>query len=536
MLKRLEQNWFMRSRPVTVPAVYQRVNYQLQKHQQKVRNHMKTHDRLLVVHGTGSGKTLTSAYVAKDYIVQDPSRHIVVFVTPAAVSDQFRKSVSTVLPASRGVYFTTYTGLTLFLHKLYKSRHETFQKMMRHTMIIADEAHYISEKSEKARVFYTVFKNADKVMLMTGTPIINGVVTDLLPYAKILNPTLEINKSNIMNNYERFFKCKVSLYKVPDTSENFPRLLPTNRVNFPLSNNNLKKVNLNRERKYEYTKWMGTQTKNKKHRSGWAFNRSLYTHGVFGNRVEPKFTKFLEVYRQRPRKTIVFFKEYVTLRRFEEFLRSQGIEYRKVTGEETNKSSIISQNAPNSRMVYLLTSAAKEGLDFKGVRTLIFMDYPWVPSDYNQIVGRARRYKSHMMLPKDERNVKVYEFAYTHPVKKTLNVRSLNILSTKRARIAAILDRLRFVSIEKQRCVAPQRRRSNNNTNNRLRPRANRLISPNAGYAINPNTGNKYYIENLNVPFNEKMTFLKKMNSMKHSNNLGTRGLFVERGVKRKRN
>ena len=181
-------------------------------------------------------------------------------------------------------------------------------------------------------------------------------------------------------------------------------------------------------------------------------------------------------------------------------------------------------------MVYLLTSAAKEGLDFKGVRTMIFMDYPWVPSDYNQIVGRARRYKSHMMLPKDERNVKVYEFAYTHPTKKTLNVRSLNILSTKRARISAILDRLRLVSIEKQRCVAPKRRRVNNtNTNNRLRPRPNRLIVPNNGYAINPNTGNKYHIENVNIQLNQPLH--KKQNN----NNLGTRGLFIERGLKRKR-
>ena len=140
------------------------------------------------------------------------------------------------------------------------------------------------------------------------------------------------------------------------------------------------------------------------------------------------------------------------------------------------------------------------------------------------------------MLPRDERNVKVYEFVYTHPSKNTLNVRSLNILSTKRARISAILDRLKFVSIERQRCVAPRRQRVNNtNTNNRLRPRSNRLIVPNSGYAINTNTGNKYYIENLNVPFNEKMNFLKKMKPPKN-NNLGIREMFVERGgVKSKR-
>lgn len=510
MLKNLERNWMLRSR---LPRSNTKLSwYNLQSHQSIVRNHMKTHDRLLIVHGTGSGKTLSAAHIAKDYFNKDPSRNIIIFITPAAVQEQFKRSVNTVLSGRPGVYYTTYTGLTTFLHALYVSRKERIREIIKHAMIIADEAHYITEKSEKARVFETL-KHADKVVLMTGTPIINGKIEDLLPYARILNPDETITKQDLLTNYEKYFKCKISIYNTPENSKNFPKLLKTERFNFPVSNNQLSIVNRDRLNRYEWSKWTGVPSNRDKRRSGWAFNRGIYTYKVFAGKTEPKFEKFLEIYTQRPYKTIVFFKEYVTLRKFEKFLKSHRIAYRKVTGEEKNKSNIIQKNSPTSKMVYLLTSAAKEGLDFKGVRTVIFMDYPWVPSDYNQIVGRARRYKSHMMLPNNQRNVRVVEMTYSHPTKKTLNVRSLNILDTKRTRISSILDRLKLVSIEKTRCVSVNKISKKANVSNRLRPRPNRVLVPHTKYAIDPSTGIKYHTVSLNIPFNQPIIPKKNKNT-----------------------
>lgn len=535
------RNWITRSRPVrvsnkaartklvlsalrnklsggggrrTVPTKIGRnfvTRYTLQNHQKIVRNYMKTHKRLLAIHGTGSGKTLTAAHVAVDYMTSSSGNHrLVIFVTPAAVKNQFENSVSTVLSGLPGIYFTTYDGLTGFLHKLYVSRHETFKSIVKNAMIIADEAHNITEKTEKSRVFYDIFQNANKVLLMTGTPIINGNPEDLIPYAKILNPSTasSITAKTIKSNMQQIFRCKVSIYNVPMTSQNFPRLLPTERFKFNLSNANLSLVNQNKQRKYEYTQWTGAAAERKRlKRGGWAYNRGIYSHKLFdSSTIEPKFRKFLEIYRQnRPYKTIVFFKEYVTLDKFAEFLESERIPYRRVTGKETNKSSIIRQNSVNSPMVYLLTSSAKEGLDFKGVRSVIFMDFPWVPSNYDQIVGRARRYLSHVNLPQVNRNVKVYELAYTHPSKTTLNMRSMNLLNNKRSRISNMLRILESVSIERSNGGCPNNvnRNNNNNTNNRMRPRPNRVIlNPNNKFAIDPVTGKRYHRVALNIPSN----------------------------------
>lgn len=502
----------------------------LNPHQARVVNHMKRHRRLLVVHGTGSGKTFTAVHVANDYLSANPKR-IVIFVTPAAVQTQFKQSAALLLAGKPGVYFTTYDGLTRFLNKLFTSRHETVRQAVKHAMIIADEAHYITEKTEKARVFYDVFKKAEKVLLMTGTPIQNGQMKDLVPYAKILNPTVTDFPKNLP--IETLFKCKVSVYAVPSTSTNFPRLLPKNRVNIPLTQNQSNTIGKQRAGSYNWTTVVsrlassGNNSKITK-RSGWAFNRKIYANLIFPNvATEPKFQEFLKVYRQRPHKTVVYFQQYVSLDRFKTFLRAHNIPFQEISGRpnKTNKSGI---NSLTGNTVYLITKAAKEGLDFKGVRTVIFMDFPWTPSNYNQVVGRARRFKSHFHLPVTERNVKVYDFAYSHQNPKTLNVRSLNILNTKRQRTDALMNRLVSVSIERVRCGPSPTRARTPSPLNRLQPRPNRRIVQNATgvyVAVSPG-GRRYHATNLN-----KLLATQLIAPVQRNNREG----FASMGKKRKR-
>ena len=481
----------------------------LNPHQVLVVNHMKRHHRLLVVHGTGSGKTLTSVHVANDYLNGNQKR-IVIFVTPAAVQEQFKKVAALLLAGRPGVYFTSYDGLTRFLGRLFTNRHATMKSVIKNALIVADEAHYITEKTEKARVFYDIFKSADKVLLMTGTPVQNGDLKDLKPYAKILNPAITVPDVLPAYDFEKFFKCKISVYEVPSTHKKFPKMLPKERISKVLTKNQSNTIVKQRSGQYNWTTVMSRITSNATNnfsnslrRSGWAFNRKIYANLIFKNiNTEPKFQEFLKIYTQRPYKTIVYFQQYVSLDRFRVFLTKHGIPFQEISGRpnKTNKSNI---NSKTGKMVYLLTKAAKEGLDFKGVRTVIFMDYPWTPSNYNQIVGRARRFESHMHLPNSERNVKVYELVYDYRNPKTLNVRSLNILNTKRTKIASIMAKLKSVSIERRRCttVSPMRARTPSPPN-KFQPRPNRRIVRNAlgtYVAVSPG-GTLYYTSNLNKP------------------------------------
>lgn len=499
------------------------VRYSLKPHQRTIREFMKRSKRLLAIHGTGSGKTLTAAHIAADFMSVDPTRRLVIFVTPKAVQEQFRSSVSTVLTSNEGIYFTTYQGLTNFLHHLMRSRHKTMSRIVQDAMIIADEAHYIRNGTQNLRVFTTVFKHAKKVLLMTGTPFNTGSASDLIPYAKMLNPFKTVVKVDT-SNFEKYFKCKVSVYKVPSTSSNFPRLLGTIRKNFNIPNNKLNEVKVNKSQMINYIKYtrqlqtggmMNQQNLNKIRSMGWSRNKSLYRTKIFKNQDEPKFQEFLNIFRERPYKTIVFFIQNDNLKHFSEFLKRHNIEHKFVTRDVGNMRKVIN-DPPNKKIVYLLMPAAKEGLDFKGVRNLIFMDFPWVPSNYDQVVGRARRYMSHIALDPSNRDVQVYDLVYKSEPgssKVTMNMRAMQILNTKRTAIDSIIENLENISIEKCRLptTPPKTPPRRNPSPNRLQPRRLRTILPseNYAYAVSPG-GTKYHTAQLNVRANRNINKSKR--------------------------
>ena len=65
-------------------------------------------------------------------------------------------------------------------------------------------------------------------------------------------------------------------------------------------------------------------------------------------------------------------------------------------------------NFQQKNVVLIIMKAGTEGVDLKGCRNIFFFDYPWTFSDYEQILGRGVRFKSHLHLPESERNVLIH--------------------------------------------------------------------------------------------------------------------------------
>ncbi len=473
-------------------------------HQQRVIDHMKTHHRFLAVHGTGSGKTIMAVNIADDYLRGGTKDRIVIFVTPKAVQAQFMTEASLLLTGRPRVYFTTYEGLTNFMARLTRVKNTSVKSALKHAMIIADEAHKITKKTLNAKVFFHFFKSADKVFLMTGTPIQNGMINDLYPYARILNPSVkELENGRYIlpqKTFQNFFKCKISFYNAPSNDPAYPFLHPPER----------RKTNLTQAQSNTlegHKTWrralsgVSSQAVNPMNMKSWSLNREIYAKFIFQNiNTDPKFLEFDKIYTSRPHKTVVYFTQFTPLKRFKKFLEKRNIKYQEISGMTKNMAEI---NDPESKMVYLITDAAKEGIDFKGVRSIIFMDYPWKPSNYNQIVGRGRRSGSHLALPVTNRNVKVYHLTYDFPNPQTLNMRALEILNNKRRLTDRIITILKTVSIESLDCsshVSPQRPRTTSPPN-KYNPRTNRTILANRKLrrhvAVSPG-GRKYSPTNLN--------------------------------------
>jgi superfamily II DNA or RNA helicase len=65
--------------------------------------------------------------------------------------------------------------------------------------------------------------------------------------------------------------------------------------------------------------------------------------------------------------------------------------------------------------IILGSPSIKEGVSLKAVRYVHVLEPYWNKSRLEQVVGRASRFCSHISLPEEERNVKVYVYISMHP-------------------------------------------------------------------------------------------------------------------------
>lgn len=65
--------------------------------------------------------------------------------------------------------------------------------------------------------------------------------------------------------------------------------------------------------------------------------------------------------------------------------------------------------------IILGSPSIKEGVSLKAVRYVHVLEPYWNQSRLEQVIGRASRFCSHINLPEDERNVKVYIYVAYHP-------------------------------------------------------------------------------------------------------------------------
>ena len=87
--------------------------------------------------------------------------------------------------------------------------------------------------------------------------------------------------------------------------------------------------------------------------------------------------------------------------------------------------------------VFIGTRTVSEGLDFKYIRQVHIME-PWYNlSRHEQIIGRAIRYKSHIDLPYEERNVEIFQYA---AIMKKSKISDRETVDLKNYRIAENKD------------------------------------------------------------------------------------------------
>ena len=79
------------------------------------------------------------------------------------------------------------------------------------------------------------------------------------------------------------------------------------------------------------------------------------------------------------------------------------------------RDQMVKDYNDNKLRALLLSRAGGEGLDLKGTRLIQLLEPHWNEEGPKQVVGRGIRYRSHVDLPEDQRNVHVQHFLTANP-------------------------------------------------------------------------------------------------------------------------
>jgi len=427
--------------------------------QTKVVNHMNNHRSLLVVHGTGCGKTLTAITTSQCYLDRYPNRGVV-FVGPTSLIANFKKEMKNYGVKNPEKYeLYSYDAV---LNKTKKNR----PLRLHNKMLIVDEVHNLRNiKSKKTIEIMRIAFESQKCLLLTATPFVN-YIQDFMPLINMLHGRMVIGtpKQFINNEVEHtitnndithenletirtLLRGKIHHVECTTESSDFPKRIE-HTMDIPMS-----------EEYYD------------------RYQRLILGDDVFGMLFRNP-QRFLNGYRRavniaggeyfsqkiqaaapiiRRGKTVIYTNwiqygvEPITI-----VLENENISYRTFSGNvsKRERETMIKQFNNNEFNTLIITKAGGEGLDLKGVKSIIVMEPPWNDAGLQQVVGRAIRYKSHAHLPPRERKVDVYFMRLVRPEGRSASrsvmsgdIRLYELIKEKRDKNDKIKRILRQVSI-----------------------------------------------------------------------------------------
>ena len=411
----------------------------MMEHQKRIPEKLKNLPGIIAFHGMGSGKTLTAINAANKLGIP------AVAVVPASLRENFKKEIDK---------FFVHTGKTPDIRVM---SYEEFSKIppnMKDKMLILDEAHRIkNESSARSKVILEKSREAEKRLLLTGTPVQNKPhdISMLVNVAsgKDILPTNEydfnkefIDKSNssifnILNkdkgprikNKDKYYNSIEQFIDVHKPSKedlrHFPEVL---EENVP--------INMSEEQYKAYIdaeKGTDSSVINAINKMDTISNRKdisklnaflsktrQISNFDYSGKASPKVEALIgNVQKETERAPALIYSNYLDygVGPISEELSNRGITNGVFTGEMNDKQKremIENYNRGNLRTL-IISSAGAEGLDLKGTGSVHILEPHWNNPKLEQVKSRAARYMSHSHLPEKERYVNVYNYLSTRP-------------------------------------------------------------------------------------------------------------------------
>jgi hypothetical protein len=376
-------------------------------HQRLVKHTMLRPDvhGLIVVHGLGSGKTITAIISADAWIKRNPKGKVLVVVN-ASMREQFGLEIKRL-----SKYWKRYTVM---------SREQYINKpsSCEGTFLIVDEAHNLRSPDSKTTMsIMKCSKTAAKIMLLTATPIVNGIYEMSIPL-NILNPKLKIamRKDKFEESYGRNgLKDKKKImgqmkglvsYFVSDTSgkgSGFPRK-ETHEIFVPMTPEQGEAYDalIRKEVSNHSIDAWGSEDQMERAMKFFQKPRQMCNMVVTGGvthrpKIDALVSNVVDSV-SRGKKCLVY-SQYLDagINEIESMLRMTKIHFVKIVGDINAVKKNEAKCAFNSgkARILLISRSGSEGIDLKETDEVHLLEPHWNPAVTNQVVGRAVRYKSH---------------------------------------------------------------------------------------------------------------------------------------------
>jgi len=416
----------------------------LQEHQQRVLDKLKTDVAgLILVHGLGSGKTLSSIAAAEELGFDAD------VVVPASLRENYRKEIAKFTEGdSKDYSLKSYNEV---------ASNEFALSPKEKQLLILDEAHRLRERSTKAtKAIEGSSPSYNKRLLLTGTPIINRP-DDLVALLNIVSGDSSLNSEKFKEDFiahkrvspgffarlmgvkdgsipvvknpnkfkkkfSRFFDFhggstdefpeveeeKIQVEMDPLQQEIYDGLLDKNpilaykvRKNLPPSKTESRQLNafLSAVRQVSNTP-VGFSKK------------ELDINNA--PKLKSIADRVIESYKKDPKNKSVVYSNYLSsgVEPIADSLEREGIPYAIFDGSLNDKKRKEIIDAYNSDKIntLLVSGAGSEGLDLKGTRSLHVTEPHWNDARIRQMIGRAARFRSHSHLPKEDRKLNVFKY------------------------------------------------------------------------------------------------------------------------------
>jgi len=399
------------------PACVSTSQLEPKEHQVRIVEHMLSPKNrgLLVVHSVGAGKTLAAVITVMCFLAQGLRGYI---VTPKSLVHNFQKEIQAYLGGQNlsDEYQDRLKFMTLqkFGRQLAQDPH-----LLKDHFFILDEAHnVVNTTSVTGRRVVKAAQEAEKVLLLTATPMRNKV-SDINSLISMIEPKIIKNMGRVY--HPKHFQNLISYYHCPK-QEGYPSVTqhiepllmtgPYLQDYLKLESGELKKLNVDIHDLFGNVQDL------------YAFYNGL-RRAVNNLRADqsPKIDWIIKLVQKtcmkNARQKILIYSTW--LKAGADLVKSRlnhlNVKWGEINGQQSQieRKEIVELYNQNHIQVLMISKAGGEGLDLKGTRHVVILEPAWNSAVEHQAEGRAIRYLSHVHLPEKERHVDVWHLEATKP-------------------------------------------------------------------------------------------------------------------------